>query len=121
MAAVSPSTRGVGFWSATAATVFSLTYVIGQLAEWNGLLGSGGGAHNASTPAGLFILLTPSLFLGPSFLLLVLSVHQSTTPDRRIWSHAAVAFATVYTVLISTNYYVQLTWVAPRLSAGLTQ
>ncbi len=38
-----------------------------------------------------------------------------------IWSHAAVAFATAYAVLISLNYFVQLTWVAPRLARGQTQ
>jgi len=32
-----------------------------------------------------------------------------------------VAFATVYAVLISINYYVQLTWVMPRLAAGRTE
>jgi hypothetical protein len=115
---ISPSTKAVGFWSAVLATVFSITYDIGQLAEWMGLMGSGGGAENASTPLGLVILLTPSLFLGSSFLVLVVSIHQLSSSDRKIWSHAAVAFATAYAVLISINYFVQLTWVAPRLAAG---
>jgi hypothetical protein len=112
------SVRLAGFWSAVMATVFSLTYILAQLAEWTGLMGSGGGANNASTPFGLVVLLTPSLFLGPSFLLLMLSVHQAAEPDKKIWSHAAVAFGIVYTVLISINYYVQLAWVAPRLANG---
>ena len=118
---ISPSTKAVGFWSAVLATVFSITYVIGQLAEWMGLMGSGGGAENASTTLGLVVLLTPSLFLGSSFLVLIVSIHQLSSPDRKIWSSAAVAFATVYTVLISINYYVQLTWVAPRLAVGRTE
>ena len=74
-----------------------------------------------STPLGIVVLLTPSLFLGSAFLVLMLSVHEATPPERRIWSHAAVAFATVYTVLISLNYFVQLAWVGPRLSAGRPQ
>ena len=118
---ISPSTKAVGFWSAVLATVFSLTYVVGQLAEWLGWMGSGGGAENASTPLGLVVLLTPSLFLGSSFVVLVVSVHQLSPPDRKVWSHSAVVFATAYTVLISINYYVQLTWIAPRLAAGRTQ
>ena len=118
---VSSSTRTVGFWSAVFATGLSIVYIVGQLAEWMGFIGSGGGAHNASTPLGLIVLLTPSLFLGSSFLVLMVSVHQLSSPDRKIWSHAAVAFATAYAVLISINYYVQLTWVAPRLAAGRTQ
>jgi len=118
---ISPSAKAVGFWSAVLATVFSITYDVGQLAEWMGLMGSGGGAENASTPLGLVVLLTPSLFLGSSFLVLVVSIHQLSSPGRKVWSHAAVAFATAYAVLISINYFVQLTWVAPRLAAGRTQ
>lgn len=118
---ISPSTKAVGFWSAVFASVFSITYVVGQLAEWLGLLGSQGGPESASTPFGLAVLLTPSLLLGSSFLVLVVSIHQLSSPDRKIWSHAAVAFATAYAVLISINYFVQLTWVAPRLAAGRAQ
>jgi hypothetical protein len=118
---ISPSTKTVGFWSALLATVFSITYVVGQLAEWMGLMGSGGGAENASTPLGLVVLLTPSLFLGSSFLVLVVSIHQLSSPDRKIWSHSAVVFATAYAVLISINYFVQLMWIVPRLAAGRTQ
>ncbi len=115
---ISPSTRTVGFWSAVLATVFSLTYDIGQIAEWLGWLGSQGGPESSSTPLGLFVLLTPSLFLGSAFLVLVVCINQLSSPDRKVWSHAAVVFATAYTVLISINYYVQLTWVAPRLASG---
>ncbi len=115
---ISASTKKVGFWSAVLATVFSITYIVGQLAEWSGLLGSQGGPESASTPLGLAVLLTPSLLLGPSFLVLAVSIHQLALPDRRIWSHAAVVFATVYAVLISIVYFVQLTLVAPRLARG---
>jgi hypothetical protein len=118
---ISPSTKTVGFWSAVLATVFSLVYVVGQLAEWAGLMGSGGGADNPSTPLGIVVLLTPSLFLGSSFLVLMASIHHITPMDRRVWSHAALAFATIYAALISINYFVQLTWVMPRLAAGRTQ
>ena len=115
---ISPSTKTVGFWSAVLATVFSLTYIIGQLAEWAGLLGSQRGPESMSTPLGLIVLLLPSLFLGSSFLVLIVSIHQLASPDRRIWSHLAVAFATVYTVLISIVYFTQLTFVMPRILHG---
>lgn len=117
---LSQSTKSVGFWSAVLATVFSIAYVVGQLVEWIGLLGSQGGPESASTPLGIVVLLTPSLFLGSSFLVLVVSIHQLASPDRKIWSHAAVAFATAYAVLISIVYYVQLTLVAPRIAQGRT-
>ena len=118
---ISASTKAVGFWSAVLATFFSVTYVVAQIAEWLGLLGSQGGPESSSTPLGIFILLTPSILLGPSFLLLMVSVHHLASPNQKIWSHAAVAFATVYTVFISMNYYVQLTWVGPRLMRGEIQ
>jgi hypothetical protein len=95
-----------------------MTYVVGQLAEWRGLLGSAGGPESASAPLGLVVLLTPSLLLGVSFLILSVSIHQFAAPERRVWSHTAVAFATCYAVLISTVYFVQLTLVAPRLAEG---
>ena len=117
---ISPSTKAVGFWSAVLATVFSITYDLGQIAEWLGWLGSAGGPESSSTPLGLVVLLTPSLFLGSAFLILTVSIHQLAPPDRKIFSHAAVVFAAAYTVLISINYYVQLTWVMPRLAAGRT-
>lgn len=115
------STRAAGFWSAVLATLFSIAYDVGQIAEWLGLMGSGGGAENASTPLGLAVLLTPSLFLGAAFLVLMVAVHETTPPDKKVWSRAALAFATVYATLISINYFVQLAWVAPRLAAGRTQ
>ena len=113
---MTPSTRRVGLWSAIAATVFSLAYVVAQIAEWLGWLGSGGGPESGSTLLGLVLLLTPSLFLGSSFLVLMVAVHYLAPAGRKIWSHTALAFAIAYAVLISTVYFVQLTLVGPRLA-----
>jgi hypothetical protein len=118
MRALSPSTRSVGFWSAVLATVFSVFYIIGQLAEWLGLLGSRGGPESSSTPLGIVVLLTPSILLGSAFLVLMASIHEAADRERRVWSHAALAFATIYAALISIVYFVQLTLIAPRLAGG---
>jgi hypothetical protein len=115
------SEKKIGFCSAVLTTVFSLLYIIGQLAEWLGILGSQGGPDSSSTVTGLVILLTPSFFLGSSFLVLIVSIHRITPSYRKIWSHIAVVFATAYTVLISTVYFVQLTLVAPRLAQDRTE
>jgi hypothetical protein len=117
-APVAPDVRRVGLWSAVAATVCSVVYDVGQLAEWLGWLGSRGGPESGSTPLGLAVLLTPSLLLGSAFLLLTLSIHQIAPREAKLHSHAAVAFATLYTALISVVYFVQLTLVAPRLARG---
>lgn len=117
---VTPSAVALGFWSAVLATAFSLSYVVAQLFEWLGAFGSNGGPSSGSTVTGLVLLLTPSFFLGPSFLLLMVSVHSLAAPERKVWSQAALVFATVYAVLISTVYFVQLTLIAPRLARGDT-
>ena len=41
----SPSTRAAGLWAAVLSTLLSIAYVLAQLAEWMGWMGSGGGAH----------------------------------------------------------------------------
>src|SRR5919197_330230 len=111
-----PSTRAVGLWTAVLATVFSITYDVAQIGEWFGLLGSSGGPESSSTPLGIYVLLTPSLLLGSSFLALIAAIHQLSAPDRKVWSLAAFGFAIIYAALISINYYVQLAWVGPRLA-----
>lgn len=117
-APIPASTKAAGFWSAVLATVFSLAYIVGQFAEWFGWLGSHGGPESTSTPLGIVVLLIPSLLLGSSFLVLVVSIHQLASADRKVFSHTAVAFATMYCVLISMVYFVQLTLVGPRIARG---
>jgi hypothetical protein len=115
------STRVLGFWSAVLCTVFSLAYVLAQLCEWLGLLGSDGGPNSRSTAFGLAVLLTPSLLLGVAFVVLMVSIHYLAEPSARIWSHLAVAFAIMYATLISFVYYVQLAFVLPRLARNNTE
>jgi hypothetical protein len=115
------SVRTLGFWSAILCTVLSLAYVAAQLAEWAGWLGSAGGPHSRSTTLGLAVLLTPSLLLGIAFVVLMVSVHHAADAATRIWTHLAVAFATIYAALVSLVYYVQLAFVLPRLADGRTQ
>jgi hypothetical protein len=110
----------LGYRSAVLATVLGVAYVLAQLAEWLGLLGSRGGPESASTPLGLALLLTPSLLLGSTFLVLTVCVRRVAPPDRRVYGEVAVAFATAYAVLVSLVYFVQLTLVAPRLARGDT-
>ncbi|HEX6307517.1 MAG TPA: hypothetical protein VFZ69_04975 [Longimicrobiales bacterium] len=112
------SATRLGFWSAVLCTLFSLAYVVAQLFEWAGLLGSAGGPESMSTPFGIALLLTPSLLLGSSFLVLMVSLHQRTPAAKQVWSHAGVAFATAYAVLTGMIYFVQLTVVGPRLARG---
>lgn len=112
------STSRLGYASAMLCTLFALTYIVGQLFEWAGMLGSAGGPESVSTPLGIAVLLTPSLLLGSAFLVLMVSLHQRTHPARKVWSHVGVAFATAYVVLTGMVYFLQLTVVGPRLASG---
>jgi len=116
--ACNKAVRTLGHWSAVLGTIFSLMYVLAQLAEWAGLFGSAGGPHSKSTTFGLAILLTPSLLLGLCFVVLMVSVHHVADAARCIWSHIAVIFAGMYATLISIVYYIQLAFVIPRLAQG---
>ena len=115
---ISLNANKLGYWSAFFASFFSIVYIIGQLGEWMDLMGSGGGPENASTALGIIVLLVPSLLLAPSFALMMLSVHYYAPQDKKIWSHAGIIFAAVYTVMVSINYYVQLTLVLPHMLQG---
>ena len=108
----------IGFWAAAFASFFSIAYDVGQLAEWFGLMGSGGGPERDSTWYGLVVLLVPSLFLGISFVVLMGSVHLHAPVDRKIWSQMGLTFAIMYGTLICMNYFVQITLVAPALYRG---
>jgi hypothetical protein len=77
-----------------------------------------GGPQSLSSPLGLVLLLTPSLFLASSFVILMVSIHYYASKDKKIWSHIGLTFAIIYAVLISIVYYVQLTVVVPHLLRG---
>lgn len=113
-------TLKIGYWSAFFATLFSLLYIIGQLAEWLNLFHSGGGPENASTPVGLIVLMLPSLLLGITFPVMMVCAHYYVPRQRKLFSHLGVLFATAYSVLICMNYFIQLTLVVPHIIKGET-
>ena len=117
---LSSSVRKLGYWSSFLASLFSIIYIVGQVAEWLNFFGSGGGPENSSTPLGLIILLTPSLLLAPSFVLMMICIHFYAPQESKIWSHAGIVFATIYAVMVSINYYVQLSLVVPHMIQDFT-
>lgn len=118
---VSPSTRTTGIWATSATLTLSLAYIAAQLLEWLGLLGSAGGPNAASTPLGIALLLTPSLLLGPAFVVTMAALHQAAPEERRVFTLSGLAFAVIYATLTGLVYFVQLTFVGPRLATGDTQ
>jgi hypothetical protein len=112
------ATRRVGLYSATASAALSITYVLGQILEWQGLLGSAGGPESTSSPLGIAVLLTPSFLLGCAFVTMMAALHQESPSTRKAISQAGLAFATMYATLVTLVYFVQLTLVGPRMAAG---
>lgn len=114
------SARRVGIWSASCALAFSLAYIVAQFFEWAGMLGSAGGPNASSSAAGIAILLTPSLLLGPSFVVTMAALHAAAPEGRKVFALSGLAFAAMYATLTGLVYFVQLTFVGPRLAAGET-
>jgi hypothetical protein len=74
----------IGFYSSLCTTLFALIYIIPQLII---------GIDMPETKKDQFLILLPSLFLAPSFLIMMVSVHYLADPARRIWSHIGIVFA----------------------------
>lgn len=116
--APAPATRMVGIGAAACTLAFSLAYIAGQLLEWLGQLGSTGGPNASSTPLGIYLLLTPSLLLGPAFVITMAALHAAAPEGRKVFTLAGLAFAAMYATLTGLVYFVQLTFVAPKIAAG---
>jgi len=99
----------LGFWSGIAAAISSVVFTVGAGLGISGVLG-----HPWDTAAALI----PSIVLAPSLVALFVSVHYSVTPDKRVWSHAALAFACIYAPLCTAAYVVELSVVQPLVLRG---
>lgn len=107
--AMSSSVRMVGLWSAVAMVA---TYVV--------FLASGVAIlifHALSAPWDTYIPYGASILIAPSFVILIISVHYATPEDKRIWSHVATAFATLYAAFVSIVYVTWLFVVEPHMLA----
>lgn len=98
------SVRRFAFWAAiaTATTyaVFLLGYLVGSL---------------LSPPWDIALPVGASILIAPSFVLLMVGVHYSAPESKRIWSHAAIAFALLYAALVSIVYITWLFVVEPHV------
>jgi hypothetical protein len=96
--------RAAGFWAALLALGGAIGYIL-------------------SVPLQIFSLLSPtqdsvvafvsSLAIAPSFLVAVVALHSTLSPEKRFWTHVAVQFASIYATLACVNYVVQLAIVLP--------
>ncbi|GCE23602.1 hypothetical protein [Dictyobacter kobayashii] len=94
----------IGFWAALVALIGAIGYIV-------------------SVPLQIFKVVTPlqdsiiafvfSLIIATPFLIAMLALHYTVPAEKKFWTHAAVAFAVIYTTYNTLNYVVQLTTVIP--------
>jgi hypothetical protein len=105
------SVRLLGFWSALG---LAITYSLFDL----GLIAGPSMLGLLRQPWDPIIPIGASLLIAPSFLLLMISVHYAAQQPTKIWSHAAISFATVYASLVSLVYATWLFVVEPHVLNG---
>jgi hypothetical protein len=108
---VSRSVRLLGFWSAVG---LAITYSLFDL----GLIAGPSMLGILRQPWDPIIPIGASLLIAASFLLLMISVHYAAPQPAKIWSHAAISFATVYASLVSLVYVTWLFVLEPHLLNG---
>jgi hypothetical protein len=108
VAAISDPVRLLGFWAAIDTAV---TYIVFEL----GVIGGKDMLKLLPIPWDVYIPIGASILIAPSFLLLTISIHYSAPESRRVWTHAGVAFATIYAALVSLVYVTWLFVVEPHV------
>ena len=99
----------VGFYAAAIAFFAVAGYCIVQILQILGVL---------SYPLDANLIYGFSLGIAPPYLISVIAVHHYVPNSRRIWTHIAVAFSTMYASYVSLNYVVQIATVVPATLHG---
>jgi hypothetical protein len=63
----------------------------------------------------------PAIILSFSYMLMMISVHKAVPPEKSVFSLAGVAFAVISTLILSADYFVQVSFIQPSLLAGETE
>ncbi len=63
----------------------------------------------------------PAIILSFSYLVMMISVHKAVKPEKSVFSLAGVAFAVISTLILSVDYFVQVSFIQPSLLAGETE
>lgn len=102
-----PSVRRFGFWAAVATAATYIVFLVGY-----------GIGSSLRPPWDIGLPVGASILIAPSFVLLMVGVHYSTAESKRIWSHAALAFALLYAAFVSVVYITWLFVVEPHVVSG---
>lgn len=97
-------TTKLGLYSSLVALFATIGYGVAQILQTLNLL---------SKPLDDILIFGFSFCIAPPFMLAMLAVHYIAQGDKKIWSHAAVLFAVLYTMNALFIYSVQLFTVIP--------
>jgi hypothetical protein len=98
-----------GFWSALVAFVAAVGFSVALILQVGGVL---------VFPWDGILIFGFSLGIATPFMLAMLALHYTVPNEKRIWSHAALLFAVIYTVYVTLNYVVQLATVIPMTATA---
>jgi hypothetical protein len=99
----------IGLWAAILTFLFGMGYIIALFATLLGLL---------KPPWDMTYEILPSILLAPSFLVLIIAIHNYVPEERNIYSNIGVAFAIIYTTIVSIVYFTVLSVVLPNMLHG---
>jgi hypothetical protein len=100
----------IGYWSGLIAFAATAAYVIVQLLQVAGIF---------NFPVDEILIYGTSLCIVIPFILEMLALYYVAPADKKIWSHAALIFTTIYAVFVTANYIVQLATVIPAKLKGI--
>jgi hypothetical protein len=114
----SQSIAKIGFWSSLLTAFLNLWYLIAFIiyqpilhAPWNGIE-----AYAESFQQLPFLAwVIPCFLLTLAFLMMIITIYISVEEENKIWSLFALVFAVIYTTILSTSYYIQMTVVRYNL------
>ena len=67
-----------------------------------------------------YLWLYPALFIAPLFLVLSTCLHHHVSSGKRIYSQIGLSLVLAYTIMVSLDYYIQITVIQPSLLQGET-
>ena len=104
-----PDLGRIGFWAGVAAFSATIAYDIAQILQLVGIL---------HFPIDEILIFGTSLCIVLPFVFVMLSFHYASPLEDQFWTHAALIFTTIYAVLATANYVIQLGTVIPAKLQG---
>lgn len=113
----------LGFWSSLLTAILNLWYLIAFIiyqpilyAPWSGI-----DSYAESFKQLPFLAwVIPCFLLTLAFLTMIITIYSLAEEENKIWSLFALVFAAIYTTILSTNYYIQMTVVRHNLIYKMT-